>query len=125
MPTNTSQRNFNTSSLTLNSVSQGKITSIRVNCGGAKINVFEPGDLCILYELGTTDFSIEIGLKGASSPTLGASGPLAITLGNGSALAVGQGDRESQCGKTTVSGQQEGMWEGTAEYWPSTTATTT
>jgi len=122
---NANQRNFNGSTATLAATSLGKITSIDITAGGAKINVFEPGDLAILYELGTLDFSLNLGLKGTAVPTQGSTGALVITLGNGAALPVGPSGLVWQVGKYTLKGQQEGMWEGTVELWPTDPPSTT
>lgn len=116
------QRNFNGTTLSLGNTSQGKIMSLSISVGGAKIDVFEPGDIARLYELGTPDLSLEVGLRGTSVPVQGATGTLSVTLGNGNSLAVGNSACLWQCGKTSLKGQYEGMWEGTAEYWPTTPA---
>ena len=116
------QRNFNGTSLLLGGNTQGKIYGMQIMAGGAKIDVFMPGDLARLYELGTPDFGISVDLRGAASPAQGATGNMAITLANAAALTVGNSGLLWQCGKTTVRGQYEGFWEGTAEYWPTTPA---
>ena len=118
----TNQRNFNGTTLSLGNTSQGKIYGMDISAGGAKINVFEPGDVARLYELGTPDLSLNITLRGTAVPTQGSTGTLSITLGNGNTLTVGNSSCLWQCGKYTLKGQFEGMWEGTAEYWPTTPA---
>ena len=112
------QRNFNNSTATLGGTSQGKVTKIQLNANGAKIDVFEPGDLCKLYELGTKDYTVSLSLAGSTPPTLGATGALAITKGDSTTLTVPA--VPFQCMSVTTSGSQDGKWEGTAEYAPTT-----
>ncbi|MGD0781223.1 MAG: hypothetical protein ABSA30_00025 [Candidatus Aminicenantales bacterium] len=113
------QRNFNGSTFLLGNSTQGKITKIEITQGGEKVPVYEPGDLCKLFELGIPDFGLSIGLAGTTAPTQGASGVPSITLGNGNSLTLPT-NSPFQCMKVSLSGQTDGAWSGTAEYAPTT-----
>jgi hypothetical protein len=116
----TTQRNFNGTTFALGNTSQGKIISMQITIGGAKIDVYEPGDLVRLMELGIPTQAITIGLRGTDSqPVQGAKGSPVITLGSGSALTVA--NTSWMCMGTNLSGREDGAWEGSAEYSPTVT----
>ena len=113
-----SQRNFNGTTFALGNATQGKITSMQINQGCAKIDVYEPGDVVRLFELGVPTASVSIGLRcgNAAAPTLGATGASTITLGSGNTLSIPGANW--QCQGVNRSGREDGPWEGTAEYNP-------
>lgn len=120
---NPTQRNFNGTTFTLGGTTQGFITGLTVNRGGAKIDVYQPGDLLRLFELGIPVASISISLRGiGTQPTLGASGAPAVALGNGNTLTIPGTDWQTM--SVNFSGREDGAWEGTAEYGPCPSTTT-
>ncbi len=117
--TATAQRNFNGTTFSLGSASQGAIISMQIELGGAVIDVYSPGDLLRLMELGVPTASISIGLRGISQtnvPAQGAVGAPAITLGNTASYTIAGANW--QCMAVSWSGKEDGAWEGTAKYAP-------
>ena len=75
-----------------------------------------------LFELGIPTFAVTVSLRGFDhQPTLGTHGTLAITLANGSTLTIPLVSFEIMA--VSFSGREDGPWEGSAEYSPSTSTT--
>jgi hypothetical protein len=115
----TNQRNFNGTTFSLGNTVQGNIVSMQLQLGAAKIDVYQPGDLVRLMEAGVPTASISIGLRGYSNvPVEGTKGTPSILLGNGGSVTIPGTTWE--CMSVQMSGKEDGPWEGTAEYSPTT-----
>ncbi len=115
----TSQRNFNGTTLSLGSAAQGQIISMQIEQGGAVIDVYQPGDVVRLMELGIPTAKISVGLRGiagTNAPVLGAVGAPTITLGNTATLTIPGANWQTM--SVSYSGKEDGAWEGSASYSP-------